>query len=73
MRKSIPLLLLLFLAGSWLVLFCNQPITMTNDSDGYLSDARNLFNPAYQAFRPFLYPFYLRLVGTLGLKMSVVA
>lgn len=73
MKKTIPLILLMILAGSWLILFWGQPIKMTNDSDGYLSDARNLFDPAYQTFRPFLYPFYLRVVGTLGLKMSVVA
>lgn len=78
MRKAAFALILLqillaCLFIGWLILFITQPIHLTNDAEGYLTDAKSLFDPSYQTMRPVLFPFCLRVLSTLGLKLSVTA
>lgn len=60
-------------ALSWLILCITQAVHTTGDSEGYEIDARNLFVPSYQTIRPVLFPLFLRVVNTVGLKLSIGA
>ncbi|TDW97359.1 hypothetical protein [Dinghuibacter silviterrae] len=62
-----------FLFLCWLALFILQPVALFNDSPGYMADARNLFDPSYHTIRPVLFPFFLRVVDTLHIKLSIAA
>ena len=64
---------LLLLFSGWLVLFIIDPVRMFPDSYGYIADSKNLFDPVYQTMRPFLFPFFLRILNGLHLKMSIIA
>lgn len=65
--------ILFLLFASWLVLFIVNPVRMAPDSYGYIADAKNLFDPAYQTMRPVLFPFFLGVLNSVNLKMSIIA
>ena len=64
---------LFLLFSSWLVLFIINPVRMFPDSYGYIADSKNLFDPAYRTMRPVLFPFFLRILNSVHLKMSIIA
>ncbi|HTI91154.1 MAG TPA: hypothetical protein VL727_11240 [Puia sp.] len=63
--------ILFLLFASWLVLFIVNPVRMAPDSYGYIADSKNLFDPSYQTMRPVLFPFFLRILNSIHLKMSI--
>jgi hypothetical protein len=63
----------ILLGLAWLMVYIMHPIQMNPDSYGYQKDALELFNPAYVSQRPLLYPAFLRLMHTLGIKISITA
>jgi hypothetical protein len=64
---------LFLLFASWLVLFIINPVRMAPDSYGYIADSKNLFDPYYRTMRPALFPFFLRILNSVHLKMSIIA
>lgn len=58
---------------AWLVVYIMHTIQMNPDSYGYQKDSEELFNAAYISMRPMLYPAFLRLMHTLGIKISIAA
>src|ERR1700754_1462620 len=65
--------ILFLLFASWLILFIVNPVRMAPDSYGYIADSKGLFDPSYQTMRPVLFPFFLLILNSLHLKMSIVA
>ena len=64
-------LILLFLF--WLIFLSLSPLGLHPDSPGYQQDADNLTLPGYVSMRPFLFPVFLHIADTLGVKMSILA
>ncbi|MBS1602515.1 MAG: hypothetical protein JST42_07590 [Bacteroidetes bacterium] len=72
LTRSLQSILFLLFSG-WLYLFITTPVRMCPDSYGYFADAGHLFDPGYQTIRPVMYPAFLRVLGGVPIKMSIVA